>query len=240
MEVTQEIVKINTGLEGFDRLLHGGLPKGYSYLVSGEPGTGKTIFCLQYLLEGLKQGEKAIYISIDEQPDHVIIDAQALGWDLSGYLNSGQLQIMDVSQYFNSVSDTKNFDIQQVVSDMLSYVKSNGVTRLAIDPVAPLIFTESAYPNVIAYIRQLIFALEDNIGCTTLLTSYVPVGSEKLSNFGVEEFAASGIISLKLVRQNNKRIRSIGVRKMRRTRIDLTEYSFEILSDRGIVLRQPL
>ena len=50
--------KVSTGIEGVDRLLSGGLPKGKSYLVAGEPGTGKTLFCLQYLLEGAKKGEK--------------------------------------------------------------------------------------------------------------------------------------------------------------------------------------
>ena len=71
------IQRIQTGIQGFDQLIYGGLPAGRSYLVSGEPGTGKTIFSLQFLLEGLKNGESAIFISIDEKPDHIIADAEA-------------------------------------------------------------------------------------------------------------------------------------------------------------------
>ncbi|RAP34261.1 recombinase RecA [Candidatus Marinamargulisbacteria bacterium SCGC AAA071-K20] len=233
--------KIDSGIEGFDKLLYGGIPKGRAYLVSGEPGTGKTIFSLQYLLHGISLGEKCVYISIDEKPEHVIMDAEALGWNITPFLESGALQIIDVTQYF-ATSDTKGsgIDVNKVIDLILSYVKNNGVSRLAIDPVAPLIFSDADFPNVVEYIRKLIFSVENNTGCTTLMTSYVPVGSEKVSSVGIEEFACSGIITLKLVKLNNKRIRTIGIRKMRGTRIDLTEYSFEILPDRGVVLRQPI
>lgn len=232
--------KVNSGIEGFDKLLYGGLPKGRSYLVAGEPGTGKSTFSMQFLMAGVKEGEKAIYITIDEKPEHIIMDAQELGWNLTPYLENGQLQIIDVTSYFSSAASQQGVDVKRIVEDILGYVKKSGASRLAIDPIAPLIFSDKDFPDVIEYIRSLIFAIEDNTGCTTLLTSYVPVGSEKVSSAGIEEFAASGIIVLKLVNLNNKRIRTIGVRKMRGTRIDLTEYSFEILPERGVVLRQPI
>lgn len=236
------IEKIDSGIEGFNKLLYGGFPQGRAYLISGEPGTGKTIFSLQYLLAGIKLGEKCIYISIDEKPEHIILDAEALGWNLKPLLENGQLQIIDVTTYFGSSKNNEKeaLNVNKVVDDIIHYVKESGAKRLAIDPIAPLIFSEKEFPNVVEYIRRLIFTIEDNSGCTTLLTSYVPVGSEKVSSIGIEEFAASGIIMLKLVKVNNKRIRTIGVRKMRGSRIDLTEYSFEILPERGVVLRQPI
>lgn len=236
------MIKIPSGIEGLDNLLYGGFPKGRSYLIAGEPGTGKTIFSLQYLLAGLQQNEKCLYISIDEKPEHVLLDATALGWDLGPYLKNGQFQILDVTQYFAKalVDDKDGIHINRIIDDIVSYVKKFGATRLAIDPVAPLVFAERHIPEVTEYIRRLIFAIEDTIGCTTLLTSYVPVGSEKISHHGVEEFASSGIILLRLVKSNNKYVRTIWIRKMRGTRIDLTEYSFEILPNRGVVLRQPI
>jgi len=175
MDYSLGMEKIDSGIEGFDKLLYGGIPKGRAYLVSGEPGTGKTIFSLQYLLEGIKQGEKSIYISIDEKPEHVILDAASLGWDLKPHLESGALQIIDVTSYFSS----SKVDVNRVIDDILGYVKKSGATRLAIDPIAPMVFSEKAMPDVVEYIRKLIFAIEDNTGCTTLLTSYVPVGSER-------------------------------------------------------------
>ena len=232
--------KIDSGIEGFDKLLYGGIPKGRAYLISGEPGTGKTIFSLQYLLHGISLGEKCVYISIDEKPEHVIMDAEALGWNVKPYLENGSLQIIDVTQYFEtSHTNESGIDINKVIELILGYVKKHNISRLAIDPVAPLIFSDDDFPNAVEYIRKLIFSVENNTGCTTLMTSYVPVGSDKVSSIGVEEFACSGIITLNLVKLNNKRIRTVGIRKMRGTRIDLTEYSFEILPERGVVLRQP-
>jgi circadian clock protein KaiC len=234
--------KITSGIEGFDKLLFGGLPKGRAYLVAGEPGTGKTIFTLQFLLEGIRNGEKAVYISIDEKPEHVILDAQSLGWDIQKNLDDGRLKIIDVTTYFSPSHFTSDsgIDIHQIMHDILGYVKESGATRLAIDPISPLIFAEKNIPEVSEYIRRLIFAVEDTTNCTTLLTSYVPVGTQLVSQHGIEEFAASGIILLKLTKINQKYIRSIWVRKIRGTRIDLSEYSYEILPERGIVLRQPL
>lgn len=234
--------KISTGIEGFDKLVNGGLPKGRSYLVSGEPGTGKSIFLLQFLLEGIKKGEKGIYISIDEKPEHIIQDSFQLGWDLKPFLENGQLQIIDVTSYFSSIKhgDGSSIKVDNIVKDILGYVRKSNAQRLAIDPIAPLIFTDYQYPDVVEYIRTLIFSIEDNVNCTTLLTSYIPVGSEKVSSFGIEEFAASGIIVLKLKNINNKTVRTLSVRKIRGTRIELSEYNFEILEKRGITLRQTI
>ena len=233
--------KISSGIEGFDQLLFGGFPQGRSYLVAGEPGAGKTIFTLQFLIEGLKNGEKAVYISIDEKPAHVIADLEALGWSLRDYLDAGLFQIVDVTSHFASAQiGAGGIDIDRVITEVLGFVRDFGATRLVIDPIAPLIFSERQIPEVAEYIRRLIFAIEDNPNCTTLLTSYSPVGSDKVSHHGIEEFAASGIIILKLQKLNTKYIRTVRVKKLRGTRVDLSEYSFEILPQRGIVLRQPI
>eukprot|EP01047_Picozoa_sp_COSAG01_P002338 COSAG01_NODE_61_length_29729_cov_196.711779_24_plen_251_part_00 len=238
------IARQSSGIEGLDALLYGGFPVGRSCLIAGEPGTGKTIFSLQYLLAGLKQGQAAVYISIDEKPAHVMLDALALGWDLKPYLENGQLKIIDVTKYFSSseLGKHKEIEAQRVVDDILKYVKESGAQRLAIDPIAPVIFNPNQdVTAIIEYIRGLVFALEENVACTTLMTSYIPVGSNKLSLHGVEEFVASGIIVLRLCQNpQGKTIRSIAIRKMRGTRIELSQYNCEILPERGLVLRQAL
>lgn len=234
--------KISSGIEGLDNLMSGGLPTERAYLISGEPGTGKTLFCLQFLLDGLRKGERCTYISIDERPDHILKDIQELGWDIQYYLDSGAFQILDISSYFESThldsSDPVNID--SIIDKILNQVATFGSTRLAIDPVAPLVLAESQGSDVIEYVRRLIFKVEALSNCTTFLTSYVPVGSDKYSHHGVEEFAASGIILLSIKKMEHKYVRSIRLRKMRGTRIDLTEFSFEILPQRGLVLRQPI
>ncbi len=236
------IEKLKTGIEGLDALLYGGLPKGRAVLIAGEPGTGKTLLCLQFLLEGLSHGEKAIYITIDEKPEHLLLDAESLGWELGPYLATGQLQILDVTRYFSTaqIDENEGVDVTRITEDIVAFVGEHRASRVAIDPVAPLVFSGHGASYVVAYIRRLIFLLESLPDCTTLLTSYVPVGSDKLSHHGIEEFMASGIILLRLTQLNQKYVRTLRVRKMRGTRVDLSEYSFEILVNRGLVLRQPV
>lgn len=233
--------RTGSGIDGLDQILFGGFPKGRSILVAGEPGTGKTTLCLQYLYHGLKQGESALFVSIDEKPEYVLSDALSLGWDLDPFLESGKLHIMDITQHFGRLEGPdKNIDLAHVIHTIITKLKSIGATRVVIDPIAPLVFGESHMQHVVSYIRALIFALEDSGDVTTLLTSYVPVGSDKVSIIGVEEFATSGIVILKLEQLHQRYVRTLRVKKMRGTRMDLSAYHIEIMSDRGVVVRNPV
>jgi len=74
--------KVSTGVPGLDEVLRGGLEKGWAYLLKGGPGSGKTIFGLQFLLEGAKRGEKVVYLSFDEPKEEVVMQAESFGWDI--------------------------------------------------------------------------------------------------------------------------------------------------------------
>ena len=233
--------RISSGIEGLDKILSGGYPEGRAYLVAGEPGCGKTLFTLQFLLDGIDQGQKGVFITIDEKPEHLIEDIRSIGLDIETPLSTGMLQILDVTSYFGTTdfNEDSGIDTKRIIEDILRFVKDSGAQRVAIDPIAPLMFADQQRPEINQYIRDLIFALEE-AKCTSLLTSYVPVGSNKVSHHGIEEFAASGIILLRLEKRDGSVIRTIWVRKMRGTSNELSIYGFEILQDRGLVVRQPV
>ncbi|MFH1428786.1 MAG: ATPase domain-containing protein [Candidatus Margulisiibacteriota bacterium] len=234
--------RVDTGIGGLDNIIEGGLPAGKAYLLSGEPGTGKTLFTLQYLMHGAQKGENGIYVSIDEKPEHVISDAENMGWDIKKYLDSGLIQILDVSAYFSNARMGKKEElaVDQVVENLAEHAKSVQVKRLVIDPIAPLIFSHEGRQEIAEYMRTLIFSIEDSLNCTSLLTSHVPVGTQQFSQYGVEEFLVSGVIVLRIVKSEKRYLRSLFVRKLRGTQTDLTEYSFEITRGRGLILRQPI
>jgi circadian clock protein KaiC len=72
--------RIPTGIAGLDDVLGGGLPQGHLYLVEGDPGTGKTTLALQFLLDGIRQGESVIYVTLSESKKELEEVARSHGW----------------------------------------------------------------------------------------------------------------------------------------------------------------
>jgi circadian clock protein KaiC len=79
-----EETRIPTGITGLDDILNGGLPGDHLYLVEGDPGSGKTTLALQFLLEGHRQGEPSLYVTLSESTRELRAVAQSHGWNLDG------------------------------------------------------------------------------------------------------------------------------------------------------------
>jgi len=82
--------RVSTGVQGIDRMLDGGLIPGRPYVVSGTSGSGKTTFSIQFLQQGVKKGERALLVAVDEPPQEIRENVRALGWDV------GKIRILDV------------------------------------------------------------------------------------------------------------------------------------------------
>lgn len=78
-------ITVSTGNEGLDIILRGGLPSSRLYLVEGAPGSGKTTLALQFLREGVKQGEKALYITLSETKEELSAVAASHGWEIDEF-----------------------------------------------------------------------------------------------------------------------------------------------------------
>src|ERR1700761_3079059 len=74
--------RCTTGIEGLDDILGGGLPRNRVYLIQGDPGAGKTTLALQFLLEGVKQGETGLYITLSETREELEVVADSHGLSL--------------------------------------------------------------------------------------------------------------------------------------------------------------
>lgn len=229
--------RLATGISGLDPLIERGLPEGKSYLVTGDPGGGKSIFCAQFLLTGLQEGEKAVYVAIDETPAEIVEQGASLGLDLAKYVDSKALQILDASTHFSSrTGREKEIDVQRVVIDLSAYVKRMDARRLVIDSVGPLILLRDSSSRIQDQARRLIYALQTTMKTTNLLTCYpVPRTGEK-EEHAVEEFLVAGVIALRLKKTETGWRRTLAVEKMRATATDLKEHEFSIEKGKGIVL----
>lgn len=234
--------RVPTGVPGLDPLIEGGLPMGKSYLITGGPGSGKSIFCLQFLLRGLVGGEKGVYVAVDEKPKDVIEQASSLGWDLAPYIDNKTLLILDASPYFTSrmgAARNREVDVTKIVSDLASYVKRMEASRVVIDPVGP--FLSSTEPShAQEHARMLVHLLQSYTTTTNLFTSYYNPEANGAMPHGMEEFLTAGVILLRVAQQNNRLYRTLLIQKMRGTALELSEYEFTISKKKGIILRPGL
>ncbi|MBI2347806.1 MAG: AAA family ATPase [Deltaproteobacteria bacterium] len=235
--------RVSSGIPGLDPLIEGGFPEGKSYLITGESGTGKSIFCIQFILKGLMEGEKAVYVAVDEKPADILEEAASLGWDLLKYIEQKSLLILDASPLFSSrlgAGKEKEVDVQKTVADLTAYVKRMGASRVVIDPVGPLILSRDSSVRAQEHVRTLVHSLQDTMGTTNLLTSYAIPGITGAGDGAIEEFLVAGVIILSITRVQNRMVRTLLIRKMRGTAIDLMEHQFNIVREKGIVLKPVL
>lgn len=225
--------RLSTGSPQLDLLIGGGFPKGKSYLVAGDSGTGKTIFATAFVLKGLMEGEKAVYVSVDDKPSDIMEQAASLGWDLMKYLSEKQLLMLDASPFFSSSSAGKEVDVAKTVVDLASYVSRLGATRVVIDPVGPLVPSRDSGKRVRDGARALVRSLREHLGTTNLLVLPSPT-TGAVGEW--EDYPVAGVIVLKLAQTQRGLTRSILVRKMRATAVELTEYPFRIVNGKGIVI----
>src|SRR5581483_3501940 len=90
-----KLPKVPTGIAGLDLVLDGGFPAGRVTLLSGGPGSGKTIICLQCLLHGTNTGQPGIMVLFEERPAAVRLNAWSWGWDLARLEEKNKLYLMD-------------------------------------------------------------------------------------------------------------------------------------------------
>lgn len=228
--------RISTGIPELDLLIDGGLRAGKTYLVVGEPGTGKTVFGLQFLVSGLMEKEKGLYVTIDEKPADVIEQAASLGWDLAPFIESREFLILDASAYLNTRANdgaNKGVDVERVVTDLRNYITRMGASRVVIDPVGSLLFSHDVTSRALDQARMLFYGLQANMYTTNLLTTY----SVQRNARGIEEYLVSGTFVLAMELANSRFVRKLSIEKMRSTALAPAQYVFNIVQNRGIVLQ---
>ena len=136
----QMLPRISTGISGLDTILHGGFPKDRIYLVEGDPGTGKTTLAMQFVMNGIANGGKALYVTLSETEDELRAMAESHGWNL------GELDIFELipveaaltpeSQY--TFFHPEEVELGETIKTILDRVSERQPTHLIIDSLAEL------------------------------------------------------------------------------------------------------
>ncbi len=182
--------RVKTGIAGLDEMLEGGFPKSHTVVVMGSFGTGKTTFGIQFLNEGLKAGEKGIFITLEEDERSIIDDAKSFGYDLKPSVDAKKLVIVKLEP-----TDAKT-TISRIKSELPEFIKSFGATRIVIDSISLLnMLFESDHDK-----RTNLFNLAQMVkktGATCLMTAEVKDNNPLASRDGLIEYTADGVISLR-------------------------------------------
>jgi KaiC/GvpD/RAD55 family RecA-like ATPase len=219
--------RVASGIKGFDELVQGGFNRDSVNLIIGGPGCGKTLFCLEFLWNGILRGQKGLYVSFEQSLDDLREDAKAMGWDFSGHEASGMMRFMFVNPYV----------FQDIHYHILEEILRTDAQRVVLDSVSIYgLFLHSDF-EVRKDLIDLSISLKKKKNCVTLLVGESMEGLKKMSRFDVEEFLADSIILLTFESMGGQFSRSLMVRKMRRTKNDEDIHPLEI-SHGGLVIHQ--
>jgi len=237
-----EIERVPSGIPGLDPLIEGGFPKGRSILVTGEPGTGKTIFSLQFLAEGLARGERGIYVAADEPPFDIIEQAASMGWDFEKHIENKELAILNAGTYLTSLSGAgkdRQIDIHKAIVDLAAFVNRLDAKRLVFDPAGPFVMIRDSTTRIQDQTRLFMKLLRTSMQTTNVLTSYAVPRTGERSMHGIEEYLVAGAIVLEMIWTQHQFTRSLIIEKMRCTNVKPAEHHFDIIKGKGLVL-EPL
>lgn len=224
------VERVRTGIGGLDEMLQGGLPENHIVIVMGSFGTGKTTFGLQFLLEGLKNNEPCIFISLEEDKDSITKNAASFGWDLAEPLDKKKLGLFKLEP-----SDAKT-TITRIKSELPKFVKSFGAKRVVVDSVSLLNMMFSDENERRSNLFNLCQLLRST-GATTLLTAEVKDDNPRSSRDGLAEYTADGVLLLQSDenRESGEVQLTIRILKMRRTPHSRRVKPYSI-TDKGIVV----
>jgi len=204
-------------------MLNGGIPSGRCILACGSPGSGKTIFSMQFLYYGgAKCNEPGLYVSLDENISRLREEMAGFGWDLEKLEKNGKLAIVDASPIRHIPGEVKvgdlwvgkrNFSSISLVEIIRKNVEKIKAKRIVIDPIIALTLQ---YPDVSERRTAILDLFEalSNLGTTNLITTELRSLTLK-REIRPEEFLADGVIVLHVFVSDKEIVRGIQVEKMR-------------------------
>ena len=222
-----QLERVPTGIKGLDDAMTGGFIKDSVNLVAGSPGSGKSIFAMQYLVNGAKKyNHPGVYITFEERKNKLTQYMGNFGWDLKNLIANKKIEILEQSPI-----DIKKATAKEILGLKFKIVKELKAKRLVIDSMSAfsLLFQDD-FEKRTAHIQ--LFEMLRDWGVTALLTAEYDVEDHKSMPL---DFEVDSIVWLYNMKKADVRTRALEVYKIRGSKHLQKTFPLEI-SDKGIII----
>lgn len=227
VDVTPED-RIKTGIHGLDGVMSGGFRRETVNLLVGGPGSGKSTFAMQFIVNGINEyDEPGVYISFEQTPEEIIKDFAQFGWDLQTLIDNKKLVIINYSpEQIEKILEVGGGSVRDIIESM-------GIKRVVIDSLtAYTLLHHDALAQRKACIE--LFEAIKKWNCTALLVAEQEPDPEK-RHPSVEEFEVDGVVLLYNMRRGDVRERALEIFKMRGTKHSAKLFPM-MITDEGVVI----
>ena len=226
------LAKIATGIDGFDEITGGGLPRGRPTLVCGGPGCGKTLFALQFLVHGAVRGQSGVFVTFEETEEDLLKNAASLGYDVPGLIASNRLAIEYIRVERSEIEETGEYDLEALFIRLDHALRATRARRIVLDTIESLFAGLSNAGVLRAEIRRLFSWLKDR-GITAVITG--ERGTDTLTRQGLEEYVSDCVIFLDHRVTDQISTRRLRIVKYRGSSHGTNEYPF-LIDRRGLAV----
>jgi len=189
----QLLPKIATGIHGFDELSHGGLPRNRISLLKGGPGSGKTMFALQSLVNAARQrNEPGIFVAFEESPRQIIDNAAGFDWDLPALVKN-KLFFMDAN-LSPDVVQSGEFDLRGLLAMLKDKKEQIGARWIVFDGIDVLLTLLQNPKSEIREIYRIRDWLAKNAVDAAIITAKIAGDGPQIANYGFLQFMVDCVI----------------------------------------------
>jgi circadian clock protein KaiC len=226
------LMKVASGIPGFDAVANGGLPKGRTTLVSGARGSGKTVMALHFLCAGVRHhDDHGVLVTFEESSVDLIQNVKSFGWDIVAMLKEGKLAIVDATSNPEEQSvHTGPYTLTALVARVEHSIKSVGAKRVVLDSVDSL-FGAFADADVVGRELHRLAVRLRKLGVTTFVTM-----RRAKDGGGRPDIAADNVVVLRNRLHRERRRRTVEVLQVRGAAHRTGEHAFDIDPEHGFVI----
>jgi len=228
--------RVKTGIEAFDDLVMGGLPRGRTTIVGGTPGSGKTVFATQFLAHGITElHEPGVFVTFEESPDEIEVNMASFGWNIRRWREQNKLVFVDASPQDREEMVVGDFDLAGLLARILHAVRTANAKRIVLDSLTQLFDHFVADQTAVRRELLRIAAALKKEGLTVLMTAERNSEYGDISRHRIEEFVADNVVILRNALDKERRRRTIEVLKMRGSRHVEGEVPITLVENEGLV-----